>query len=125
MANLKKFVAATIQNGGASFSLETGEINPTAGYMVAISGHEKIVPNVTNSKQLQYIVAEYIKEHAIILAAGMSQNTFMGTWLHENKLYLDVSKNVTDKASAVRMAIENNQLAIWDNSNNSEIKIKF
>lgn len=121
MANLKKFIEETLKNGGASFSIETGELNPTTGYMVAIAGHEKIVPNVTNPKQLQYIVADYIKEHAIILAAGLSSDTFIGTWLHQDKLYLDVSKNVTDKETAVRMAIENNQLAIWDCKNKVEI----
>lgn len=122
MANLKKFVAATLQNGGASFSLQTGELNPTSGYMVAISGHEKIIPNVTDNNQLQYIIADYIKENAIILAAGISCDTFIGTWLHENKLYLDVSQNVADKASAVRMAVDNNQLAIWDCENQTEIE---
>lgn len=124
MANLKDFLQATLQNGGASFNLVTGELNPKSGYMVAISGHEKIISNVTDSSQLQYIVADYIKEKAIILAGGLSHDTYIGTWLHENKLYIDISQNVTDKASAIRMAVENNQLAIWDCENSVEINTK-
>ena len=35
-------VFKSIQNtGGASYQLETGELNPSTGYMVAIEGHEK------------------------------------------------------------------------------------
>lgn len=123
MSNLKQFVKATIENGGASFNLVTGELNPTTGYMVAIQGHEKIVPNVTSEKQLQYIVADFIREHAIILASCISnEGNFIGTWLHENKLYLDVSCNIADKADATKAAKSGNQLAIWDCENNCEIK---
>lgn len=123
MSNLKQFVKATIENGGASFNLVTGELNPTTGYMVAIQGHEKIVPNVTSEKQLQYIISDFIREHAIILASGISnEGNFIGTWLHEGNLYLDVSCNVSNKADAIKVAKEGNQLAIWDCANNCEIK---
>lgn len=123
MSNLKQFVKATIENGGASFNLVTGELNPTTGYMVAIQGHEKIVPNVTSEKQLQYIISDFIREHAIILASGISnEGNYIGTWLHEGNLYLDVSCNVSNKADAIKVAKEGSQLAIWDCANNCEIK---
>lgn len=123
MANLKDFLRSTIVNGGASYNVVTGELNPKVGYMVAISGHERIIENVTNEKQLQYLIADYLKDKAIILVSGITDNNkFIGTWINEGKLYLDVSVNIADKDAAIALAKSSNQLAIWDCENQTEIK---
>lgn len=124
MANLKEFLKATMKNGGASFNLVTGELNPKTGYMVALIGHEKIIAGVSDEKQLQYHIADYIKDKAILLASGITDDKkYLGTWVNDGKLYLDVSINFVDKAMAVEIATRSNQLAIWDCANQTEIKI--
>lgn len=123
MANLKDFLRSTIVNGGASYNVVTGELNPKVGYMVAISGHERIIESVTNEKQLQYIIADYLKDKAIILLSGITDNNkFIGTWVNDGKLYLDVSVNVSDRDEAIALAKAGNQLAIWDCANQIEIE---
>jgi hypothetical protein len=124
MANLKDFLHATLENGGATFNLVTGELNPSVGYMVALGGHEKIIGSDTFSiPQLQYHIADYIKDKAILLASGITDDKkYLGTWIHDGKLYLDISINFIDKAMAVEIATRSNQLAIWDCANAIEIK---
>jgi hypothetical protein len=45
------------------------------------------------------------------LASGKN---YLGTWLNEGKVYLDVSENIMDRAEAIRLGQERNQLAIYD-----------
>src|SRR5690606_16486648 len=96
----------TLENGGATFNLVTGELNPSVGYMVALGGHEKIIgSDIFSIPQLQYHIADYIKDKAILLASGITDDKkYLGTWINDGKLYLDVSINFVDKAMAVEIA---------------------
>lgn len=123
MANLRDFLKATMINKGASYNVVTGELNPKSGYMVAIAGHERVIDNVTSEKQLQYLIADYLGDKAIILTSGITgDDKFVGTWVNDGKLYLDVSVNIADKDTAIALAKSSNQLAIWDCKNQTEIK---
>jgi len=123
MSNLIKFSNSILNNNGGSYNLLTGELNPNDGFMVSIEGHETIYKYYTES--LQYQVASYIKEHAYILCSNLTkQQYFIGAWVHENKLYLDVSIKVDNEAEAKKLAIENNQLAYYDNKKKETIYLK-
>lgn len=120
--NLLNFVNDTLKNGGASFNLLTGEYNPKSGYMVATSGHEVVIP----LKQFHNAsLAGYIAEKSAILLSGISNTSlFLGAWVDGDKVYLDISEKVEDRQDAVKIGIERKQLAIWDNANGKEIRLK-
>jgi hypothetical protein len=48
----------------------------------------------------------------------------VGLWVSNGSLFFDVSVNVQDRASAVALAKENNQLAIYENATGAEINTK-
>ena len=111
--------ALTREFGGTSISLVDGH-KPTEGYMVAKPpSYSKVVDEtdffdpITGRK----ILSSYMKEHKSDLAG----TAYMGTWVHEGKVYLDVSENILDRAEAIRLGVERNQKAIWDVVNETEI----
>jgi len=123
--NLKEFLKSTIQNNGASYNLITGELNPNKGYMVALQGKEqRFVFDTYNTKSLQYNVANYIKDNALILIGGVvCSDYFLGSWVHNGEIYLDISVNVGDLKEALFLGKKYKQLAIWDCENKCEIKL--
>jgi len=121
--NLINFVKDTIENGGASFNLLTGEYNPTDGYMVATTGNEVVIPI---DQFHQTSVAKYIAEKSVMLIGGISNsNFFLGAWVDGDNVYLDISEKVDSRQYAEIIGNEREQLAIWDNANSLEIRLKY
>lgn len=123
MSNLILFRKSILNNGGASYNLLNGQLNPTDGFMVSIANHETILKNnwITG---LQYHIASYIKEKAYILCGGLTnQRYFIGAWVDNDELYLDVSTKVTTREEAERIAKDNGQKAYYDNGKQETIYI--
>jgi len=115
MSNLILFKKSILNNGGGSYNLLNGQLNPTDGFMVSIADHETILKQNWMTG-LQYHIASYIKEKAHILCGGLTnQRYFIGAWVENDELYLDISIKVTTKEEAERIAKDNNQLAYYDN----------
>ena len=115
MSNLTQFQKSILNNGGASYNLNNGEVNPSEGFMVSIAGHEQTFAENWQDN-LQQTIATYIKEKAAIVGnKANNQPYFIGAWVDGGKLYLDVSVKVSTKKVAERIAKENNQLAYYDN----------
>lgn len=116
MSNLIEFRKQLINQGGATYSLNTGELNPEDGYFVAIEGREFKVPFADSN-----VIAEFCKANIDLL---LLPNHFLGGWYFELNFYLDVSQKVEIKSEAIKLGRERNQIAIWDANNDKEIKIK-
>lgn len=99
---------------GFSVQLMSGDV-PTTGYMVALSGHEEIVP--AQALTLDRLT-RYVRTH---FDALMEDNMFLGAWRDGDDVYLDVSENVTSRAKALFLGAERGQLAIWDVLNSASI----
>lgn len=124
MANLRNFVDSIIQNGGASYNLVTGEFNPEEGYMVSIKDKEFKREYNGSHKSIQYDVASYIKEHAHILISGVvDSEAFIGAWVDNGELYLDISVKVEHSRDAYKLAVENNQKAYFNNKTKESVYI--
>lgn len=91
---------------GFSFGLE-GRI-PEMGYMVSLPGAERIVDI---NEDLAHSIIQYMGNHLPILRDA---KYFLGGWVHEGKLYLDVSENILDVRKAKIAGYQRKQLAIWD-----------
>lgn len=104
----------SIQNtGGASYNLSTAEMNPTTGYMVALKGVEQIYPVPSTMDEFKNILQDYLKGtklHTIL----SNRELFVGFWIDEGKLYVDLSEIVITQRDAIEKAKENEQRAIYD-----------
>jgi GNAT superfamily N-acetyltransferase len=115
-----KIVQFTREWGGLSISMKDGSM-PTSGYMVAKPPEfSRIVEEADFFDPVKgpKILADYMKTHRQDLGSGKN---YLGTWLNEGKVYLDVSENIQDKAEATKVGRERNQKAIWDVVNLAEV----
>lgn len=106
--NLQQFYSETLQNGGASYSILSGELNPTNGYFVSIA-NKGITVDVNDFNQK--VVADFISENAIQLNQA---KYFVGSWIEKGIVYLDITVQVTDKRNALELGYRNGQQAIYD-----------
>lgn len=124
--NLFNFIEQTIKNGGSSYNPEYG-IQPKSGYMVSIKDAIKIRLNITlkdseKEKVIGKAVHEALTNYGSLL---VESDNFLGSWISDdNHIYIDIAKNVQDIGDAIRIGMINNQLAIYDISNDKEIKLK-
>lgn len=108
MSTINKFIETSIKYNGASYSVNTGEINPDTGYMVSLQGHECKLPILDTLGVVQYI--KDVSERLI------TDECYIGSWFNEQDelWYLDVSVQVDNLEEAFRIARENKQIAFWD-----------
>jgi hypothetical protein len=121
MKNLLDFCDAVLENGGATFNLVLGT-SPTTGYAVSKQGHEDTIDlfgnKVTQNMLVNSFVRKYVSEHGFELSL-VDYN--LGGWIHDKKLYLDISILFDNEADASEYARDNNQLAYFDLTNGKEI----
>jgi hypothetical protein len=107
MKNLKEFVTSIIENGGATYNLATGD-TAHSGYMVSKKGFEmKFLPEV----DVKQAVIQFMEAYGFEL---YDVENFMGAWVDEGILYMDISNNITERSKAIREGYKNEQLAIYD-----------
>lgn len=114
--NLLKLTNEIALKGGVSYNLNTGEMNPSTGFMVSFAGFEKVVIYVDES-----ILKQYIAKHSVELS---KPNSFLGVWYDGRNYVLDVSENILEKRDAMFWAIVRKQKAIWDCAKQDEIYVK-
>jgi hypothetical protein len=109
--NLQTFLSEVLKNNGGSYNITTGESNPTDGYMVSLPNCEEIF----NADDLcATVLSEYIIDNADELS---SEHSFVGLWIDNGMVYLDVSVKYDDLETACYVGIINDQKAIYDNAN--------
>ena len=115
--NLSNLFYELALNDGFSYNVITGESNPTTGYMVSLNGYEEQFDfnDFDNN-----ILKSYFLNH---LESLNKEAAFLGGWLDDNKVYLDVSINISDLETAIYTGIMNNQKAIYDCANKRSIDI--
>ena len=99
---------------GFSVQLMSGDI-PAGGYMVALAGHEEIIPVQALTVDR---LTRYVRDH---FDALMLDDMFLGAWRSDDNVFLDVSQCVSDREEAVFLGAARGQLAIWDVVNAAEI----
>lgn len=123
MKNLHDFVASIVENGGATFNLVTGT-SPTTGFVVSERGFEDITPifgdNVTRQIIVSSAVAMFIKENGFELN---NPENFLGGWIDDGELFLDISRVYDNEHDALRVTVENRQKAYYsiDNDKTTEL----
>ena len=116
MLTLKQFEKGI--DSGLTLNIKNGtEFIADTGYMVSLYGHEEThsVYSLTIDDIRTYIFANFYPLR--------KSRHFFGMWRNLDKVYLDVSVYVPTFEDAVRLGRENNQLAIFDLANKTEIKL--
>ena len=106
--NLKEIV----QCGGATLTKELKALKKESGFMVSKIGCEKTF-TFDNLEDLEKEVINYRNK--------LKNNEYIGLWVDNNIIYLDISKYYTTKDKAIKSGIKNKQLAIYDLKNNKSI----
>lgn len=101
----------SIKDGGASIYIDTGiSVNKNnSGYMVAKQDSKEKV--LSNKEFTPYEIERYVKENMNQLK---QDNTFLGTWSYQENWYLDSSEKIESCILAMKLAIDRNQIAIYD-----------
>ena len=106
--NLHNLIDIIKKEGGASYSLTYGNMAGRKGYAVSPykDREEKIPLNEFSIHGLQSFVAENAEYFD-------RDGHFLGAWVENEIVYLDVSVFVAQKTKALKWAKENGQLAIY------------
>lgn len=114
-----KIVNKILKDGGITLDIKTNQtLTKHYGYMIAISGCELTIPVEELTKK---VIDEYIEDNLTILN---QDRYFLGAWVNEGLVYLDVSKFSGKLLNALWLGHFENQLAIYDLENKVSIEIE-
>jgi hypothetical protein len=103
--NTNSLVQTIRANSGITYDVKSGEI-PSTGWAVSIPGCEKIVDYLTEDGLQQYIA-----EHETVLA---QPGNYLGAWFNGDEWYLDVSRVIDDRSTALELGSQWGQIAVFD-----------
>ena len=113
-----KKIIEIINNGGATLDGNYNNFNSDRGFMVSIQGQEVKV-NKDNIKEIKKEIEkkrEFIKD---------KKGLYVGLWLDSEIMYIDVSIHIINYLRALRVARNNEQLAIYDLKKNESIYLTY
>lgn len=93
-----------------------------SGFSVSKKQYEKVY-NSIESLDLETL-NNYLLLARKINKANKTYKVWVGLWIDNNKLYLDISMNIENKGIAIQVARQEKQLAIFDNFNKVCISTK-
>jgi hypothetical protein len=95
---------------------------PKNGFALSVrKDTEKVVDLSAKRDELRKQLKQYIHEHRADIKA---QGNFLGGWIDNGKLYLDISKVVGERQKAIELAQKADQLAIFDLGKGETIDVK-
>ena len=112
-----KDIKKIIENGGATLTKELKKADIKKGFMVSLEGTESQVEGDNYNA-----IIKAIKEKQEIIKDN--NELFIGLWLDNNIMYVDISININDKVEALEFGKYNKQLAIYDLKNNDSIYLR-
>lgn len=105
---IQKMIKNTKNNGGYS-----DEILTQKRYIVSVELEKEVIIDINNFNVKSLLSA--IKDFTLKVNQGV------GTWLNNNKVYVDINQGFNNLDEALSIAIANNQLAIFDTLEEREI----
>jgi len=105
-----RVLTLTAATGGATVGLDLS--SPASGYAVALPGHESI--GTADAAR----VSAYVTRNLDLLS---DPGTYLGAWMHDGALYLDLSRVVPTLTEALAMGQDAGEIAIFDLSTGHEI----
>lgn len=112
----KELYKKMLKNGGLTINKHMEELSYNEGYMVSIYGYEKQLKSFS-FEEVEKVVSEYQK---IVKGA-----LYIGFWIDNNVLYIDISKYVFHKSQALKLGKQNKQIAIFDLEKQESVIIHY
>lgn len=103
-------------NGGVTTDRYGNITTLGSGYMVGGVVPSYVV-NYTGT-DVAYTLAWYAAKHWQELS---KDNRYVGAWVEDNTLYLDVSERVEGLKNALGLALYRGELAVWDNAEGTSV----
>jgi phage gp29-like protein len=95
---------------------------PRRGYALSVrKDTEKVIDLAAKREAVKAQLKEYVRKHRETIKA---EGNYLGGWIDNGKLYLDISKVIKDRNEAVKAAERAEQLAIYDLGEGKTIEIK-
>ena len=116
---INKLINYTIKNGGVSFNKNLEILEDLKGFTVSIQKFE-YTTKIENIEEKKKDILNKIN----ILNKSKKNNYFIGLWLYDNILYIDINKIELNKSRALELGKKENQKAIFDNVNKKEIEVQ-
>lgn len=107
---------------GEGFTANLLGYEPKTGFAIAIDKkYERVIhyPKQWINYSIKAALHSYIAAHLLSLIDG----AFLGVWIHEGRIYFDISEVEPDFATAINKGLANNQLAIYDLGQQVEISL--
>lgn len=112
----KELYNEILENGGLTLDKNFNRIDKKTGFMVSVAGFEKKFNNFTYEE-----VKAVVDEYKSLLKGCL----YLGFWIDEGNLYIDVSKWFRDKSEALKFGKQNKQIAIFDLKTSESIKVIY
>ena len=113
-----KMIKKMIKNGGATLDTNYNNFNSSIGYMVSLDGYEAKI-DINNIEAIKKEI-ETKKE-----IAKKFKGAYVGLWVENRLLYVDISKHIKNYNRALEVARNNKQLAIYDLKNDKSIYLNY
>ncbi len=110
-----ELIQQSIKNGGGTFDINTLEpVEFDTGYLVSAGTMEHKYPlSALDTKAFTEALNAIITWSDDSLTAGQTQ-WYLGTWIHENHIYIEPSQHVEEVYEAAYLALSAKQLSIYD-----------
>ena len=105
--NYLDFFEATILNNGATYNPLTNELNTNKGYLVSLPHFEQRIEKHNFSTQ-------HVKDYINSNFGAFSENLYVGSWIDNGVVYLDVTESISNLRTAINIAYLRGQKAIYD-----------
>ena len=102
--NKQELIKAIQDNGGATLTSDFKSAAFNSGYMVSLENYEF-------KTSIEHLSSELLEEYQTI---ANDNQAYIGFWLDNDDLYVDISINIDNLNDAIKIAQENKQLAIYN-----------
>ena len=107
-----------IENEGATLDKDYNDFKSDVGFMVSLKGQEVKV----NKNDIKGIKKEIEEKREFIKD---KKGLYVGLWLEDDIIYIDVSIHIVNYSKALRVARNNDQKAIYDLQKNDSIYLTY
>lgn len=108
-----------LRNGGATLDKNYKQTNLTTGFMVSLFGYEYTTNNIQDAIQKGLEYKELIQD---------KNGLYIGFWIDtedNNKIYVDISKQINNLRDATKTAKKNLQKGIYNNKTQKTIYLDY
>lgn len=124
MDKIKNIINKCLINNGCNIDIDKNIKHVKGGYMISLYNHETIVSNPSNIMEVKKAIDKKIDTIKELKKVNHKSKFYIGLWMFENNLYIDISINVLSYKKAVEIGVNNKQYCIYDVKNNCDVKLQ-